>query len=51
MRDAVAVADSDALFDLIDGTDQVNPELAQQLITLANNFDWSYLQRLFCKNA
>ena len=51
MRDAVAVADSEALIKLINGTEQVNPELAQLLISVVNNFDWGYLQRLFSKNA
>ena len=51
MRKAVAVADSDALIKLINGTEQVNPELAQLLISVVNNFDWGYLQRLFSKNA
>ncbi len=46
MREAVSVADSDAFIELINGTKQVNPELAQLLISVANNFDWDYLQRL-----
>ena len=51
MRKAVAVADSDALIELVNGTEQANSELAQLLISVANNFDWGYLQRLFSKNA
>ncbi len=51
MRDAVSVADSDALIELVNSSDQVNSELAQLLISVANNFDWGYLQRIFSKNA
>ena len=50
MRDAVAVAESEALIKLINSTEQVNSELAQHLITLANNFDWGYLQLILSKN-
>jgi len=50
MRDAVSVADSDALIELINSSDQVNSELAQLLISAANNFDWEYLPSIFSKN-
>jgi len=46
MQEAVAVADLDLLIELIHRIDSENKELAQQLITHANNYDYNYLQQI-----
>lgn len=46
MQDAVEVADLDLLIELINGIDAENSELAQHLTTLANNYDYDYLQQI-----
>jgi len=46
MLDAVAVADLDMLIKLIVSIESDNPELAQRLMALANNYDYDYLEKI-----
>jgi len=49
MLDAIAVADLDMLVKLINTIELDNPELAQRLMALANNYDYDYLQKVIDK--
>ncbi len=49
MLDAIDVADLDLLIELIIRIDQDHSELAKYLVTLANNYDYSYLQQILTK--
>ena len=51
MQEAVEVADLDLLIELINRIDAKNSDLALHLMTLANNYDYDYLQRLLSKKA
>jgi hypothetical protein len=46
MKEAVAVADIDQLIELINSIDSENSNLAQYLISLANNYDYNYLKQI-----
>jgi PAS domain S-box-containing protein len=46
MLDAIAIADLDLLIKLINNIDPANSELSQQLMTLANNYDYHYLRQI-----
>ncbi len=46
MQNAVAVADLDLLIELINSIESDNPELAHQLMTLARNYDYNYLNKI-----
>jgi len=46
MQQALAVADLDLMIDLIKTQEQDNPELTQQLMNLAVNYDYDQLQQL-----
>jgi PAS domain S-box-containing protein len=49
MKDAVAVADLDLLIHLIHTIESDNPDLANHLIDLANNYDYDYLKQILNK--
>lgn len=49
MQGAVEVADLDLLIELISGIDPENPELARRLLTLADNYDYEYLQQVLSR--
>ncbi len=46
MKEAIAVADIDLLIELIDSIDTNNSDLARHLLSLANNYDYNYLQQV-----
>ncbi|MEI6694764.1 MAG: PAS domain S-box protein [Bacteroidota bacterium] len=46
MLDAIVLADIELLIDHIKSIQKEHPELADYLITLANNYDYNYLQQL-----
>ena len=46
MQEAIGIADLDLLIELINKIVPANPELAQWLLALANNYDYNYLQQL-----
>jgi CheY-like chemotaxis protein len=49
MQQALAVADLDLMIELIKTMEQDNPELTQQLMSLAVNYDYDQLQQLLNK--
>jgi hypothetical protein len=49
MQEAIAVADFDHLIELTQNMNAEFSELARRLRTLANNFDYDYLQKLLNK--
>lgn len=49
MQQALAVADLDLMIELIKTMEQDNPELTQQLMNLAMNYDYDQLQQLLNK--
>ncbi len=49
MKHAVSVADLNLLITLISSIDAENPELSNQLKTLANNYDYDFIQQLLNK--
>ncbi len=46
MKEAIVLADIELLIDLVKTVQNEHPELAAYLITLANNYDYNYLQQL-----
>jgi signal transduction histidine kinase/DNA-binding response OmpR family regulator len=50
MQQALTVADLDLMIELIKTTEQDNPELTKQLLSLAMNYDYDQLQQLLNTN-
>jgi CheY-like chemotaxis protein len=50
MQDAIEVADINQLMKLINKIEPENSELSQYLISLANNYDYDYLQKILTQN-
>jgi CheY-like chemotaxis protein len=50
MLSAIAVADLDLLIETINSIDNDNSDLARHLMTLANNYDYDYLQQILRNN-